>query len=93
MHPLFFIALPIVYIVLQWSALRRMQSGWLVAAWLPLYFLILSFAVMVIGIASNSAFAILALVAALPVATGYLLLLWLLHLLFGPHHARLGRSA
>ena len=47
----------------------------------------------VVLVVSSSVSPILALVAALPVATGYLLLLWLLHLLFGPHHARLGRSA
>lgn len=76
-----FLGLPVLYVTLQWLALRRMRAGWHMAAWLPIYFLALALAVMAIGIASNGTLAALALMLGLPAATAYLLILWPLHLI------------
>lgn len=83
MTALVFLGLPVLYVTLQWLALRRMRAGWHMAAWLPVYFLALALAVMAIGIASNGTLATLALLVGLPTATAYLLILWPLHLILG----------
>ena len=73
--------IPILYILLQWSALNRMRAGWRAAALFPVLLMGLALAATVVGIASNASLAPLALVLGLPLATVYLLVLLPLHLM------------
>lgn len=75
---------PILYIVLQWTALSRMRDGWHVAALMPAVFMLAALILMVFGLLANADIALLALMIGLPLATGYLLILWPLHLVLGP---------
>jgi hypothetical protein len=70
---------PVLYVALQWSALKRMRHGWRYAAFFPVFAMALALAVFVIGIATNANMAAMWLVLGLPVATAYLVLLLPLH--------------
>lgn len=70
---------PILYVALQWSALRRMRHGWRWAATLPAAAMLAALAIFVLGIATNADMAAIWLVLGLPVATAYLVLLLPLH--------------
>ena len=71
--------LPILYVVLQLSALRRMRDGWRWAAALPVMAMLAALAVFVVGIATNANLSAIWLVLGLPLATLYLVLLVPLH--------------
>lgn len=71
--------LPLLYVVLQWLALRRMREAWQVAAALPAVFMAAALAVFVIGILTGADLASLWLVLGMPAATAYLLLLFPIH--------------
>jgi hypothetical protein len=71
--------IPVLYVALQWSALKRMRYGWRWAASLPAAAMIAALAVFVVGIATNAETAAMWLVLGLPVATAYLVLLLPLH--------------
>ena len=71
--------LPVLYVALQWSALRRMRHGWRWAAAIPVMAMLAALAVFVVGIATNANMAAMWLVLGLPVATVYLSLLLPLH--------------
>ena len=75
---------PILYIVLQWTALSRMRNGWHVAALMPAVFMLAALLLMVVGLLANVDVALLALMIGLPLATAYLLVLWPLHMVLGP---------
>lgn len=77
------ILLPIVYILLQWIALRRMQAGWQTAALLPAALMALALFVMVLGLAAGADLAVAAVFLGLPAATLYLLILLPLHSALG----------
>jgi len=70
---------PVAYLMLQWSALRRMQDGWRMAATFPVIAMLAALAIFVIGILTNASMAALWLVLGLPAATVYLLCLLPLH--------------
>jgi membrane-anchored protein YejM (alkaline phosphatase superfamily) len=71
--------IPVLYVALQWAALRRMRHGWQVAAALPALFMAAALAVFVIGILTGASMAAMWLVLGLPAATVYLLILLPLH--------------
>ena len=71
--------LPLVYVALQWAALRRMRHGWQLAAIAPAAGMAAALAVLAVGIAIGADFAAVGLMLGLPLATGYLLVLLLLH--------------
>jgi hypothetical protein len=71
--------LPVLYVVLQASALRRMRDGWRWAAVMPAVAMGAALVIFVIGIATNASMAALWLMAGLPAATFYLLCLLPLH--------------
>jgi hypothetical protein len=73
------VSVPLLYVVLQLSALRRMRNGWRWAAVLPVAAMVGALAVFVIGIATNASMAVLGLVVGLPAATLYLMCLVPLH--------------
>jgi hypothetical protein len=81
MSPVIASSIPILYILLQWSALNRMRAGWRAAALFPVLLMTFALAATVVGIASNASLAPLALVLGLPVATLYLLVLLPLHMM------------
>jgi hypothetical protein len=70
---------PILYVALQWSALRRMRDGWRWAAAIPVVAMLAALAVFVVGIVTNASMAPMWLVLGLPLATIYLVLLLPLH--------------
>jgi hypothetical protein len=70
---------PVLYVALQWSALRRMRHGWRWAAAVPVMAMLAALAIFVVGIATNANMAAMWLVLGLPVATVYLVLLLPLH--------------
>jgi hypothetical protein len=70
---------PVVYVALQWSALKRMRHGWRYAAAFPVLAMSLALAIFVVGIVTNANMAAMWLVLGLPVATLYLVLLLPLH--------------
>ena len=74
---------PLLYIILQWTALYRMRDGWHVAALLPAFFMCAALLFMVIGLVTNVDLALIALMIGLPLATTYLLILWPLHMVLG----------
>jgi hypothetical protein len=76
---------PVLYVALQWSALRRMRHGWRWAAALPVIAMLAALAVFVVGIATNANMAAMWLVLGLPVATLYLVLLLPLHWMIARH--------
>lgn len=71
--------IPLLYVILQWSALTRMKDGWKWAAAVPAIAMGAALTVFVIGIATNAGMAAMWLVLGLPVATFYLLLLFPIH--------------
>lgn len=71
--------LPVLYVALQWSALRRMRDGWRLAAAVPVAAMLAALAVFVVGIVTNASMAEMWLVLGLPMATLYLVLLVPLH--------------
>jgi len=71
--------LPLSYVILQWLALQRMRRAWQVAAALPAVFMALALGVFIVGILTGADLAALLLVIGMPVATGYLVLLFPLH--------------
>ncbi|MEM1066596.1 MAG: hypothetical protein AAF771_02090 [Pseudomonadota bacterium] len=71
--------LPLLYLALQWLALRRMREAWQVAAVLPALFMGAALAIFVIGMMTGANLAALVLVLGMPLATLYLLLLVPLH--------------
>jgi hypothetical protein len=71
--------LPVLYVALQWSALKRMRHGWRWAAALPVVAMAAALAVFVVGIATNASMTAIWLMLGLPVATLYLVLLLPLH--------------
>ena len=75
----FLLMLPVLYVVLQLSALRRMRDGWRWAAVMPAIVMGAALGIFVIGIATNANMAALWLMAGLPAATVYLLCLLPLH--------------
>lgn len=81
MDPALFVlvCVPVLYVALQLSALRRMRNGWRWAAILPVFAMGGALTVFVIGIATNTSMAALGLVIGLPAATLYLLCLVPLH--------------
>jgi hypothetical protein len=70
---------PVLYVALQWSALRRMRNGWRWAAAIPVAAMLAALAVFAVGIATNANMTAIWLVLGLPVATLYLVLLLPLH--------------
>jgi hypothetical protein len=70
---------PVLYVALQWSALRRMRNGWRLAAAIPVAAMLAALAVFAVGIAVNANMAAIWLVLGLPLATLYLVLLLPLH--------------
>jgi hypothetical protein len=82
---LLLVLLPLVYLSLQVSALRRMREGWRMAAALPVLLMGLALAVFVIGIVTNASTSSIWLVLGLPVATVYLLLLHPVHWFVARH--------
>jgi hypothetical protein len=70
---------PVLYVALQWSALRRMRNGWRWAAAIPVAAMLAALAVFAVGIATNANMAAIWLVLGLPLATLYLVLLLPLH--------------
>jgi hypothetical protein len=70
---------PVLYVALQWSALKRMRHGWRMAATLPVVAMLAALAVFVVGIVTNASMAAMWLVLGLPAATLYLVLLLPLH--------------
>ena len=70
---------PVLYVALQWSALKRMRHAWRWAAALPVIAMLAALAVFVVGIVTNANMAAMWLVLGLPVATIYLVLLLPLH--------------
>ncbi|MEO0692933.1 MAG: hypothetical protein AAFY90_08690 [Pseudomonadota bacterium] len=68
--------LPMLYVILQWWALRRMREAWQVAAAVPAVFMAGGLAAFVIGILTGADLAALWLVIGMPLATAYLLLLF-----------------
>lgn len=72
--------LPLIYVILQWAALARMEGRWQTAALMPAMFMAAALAAMAFGIAARIDAAALALMLGLPLATLYLLVLWPLHL-------------
>ena len=70
---------PVLYVALQWSALKRMRHAWRWAAALPVIAMLAALAVFVVGIVTNANMAAMWLVLGLPVATVYLVLLLPLH--------------
>ena len=75
----FLILVPVLYVALQWSALKRMRHGWRWAATIPAAAMVAALAIFVVGIATNADMAAIWLVLGLPVATAYLVLLLPLH--------------
>lgn len=73
------LTLPVLYVVLQWAALRRMERRWRTAAMLPGVCMAAALMLFVIGMVTNAGFAPIALVLGLPAATLYLLLLVPIH--------------
>ena len=71
--------IPVVYIALQWSALKRMRNGWRLAATFPVIAMLAALALFVIGMFTNASLATMWLVLGLPVATVYLVCLLPLH--------------
>jgi hypothetical protein len=69
----------VLYVALQWSALKRMRHGWRWAAALPVVAMAAALAVFVVGIATNASMTAIWLMLGLPVATLYLVLLLPLH--------------
>lgn len=80
MTAILILALPLLYVTLQWAALARMQGRWRKAALLPVIFMAAALALMAVGIAARTDLAAAALMVGLPVATAYLVVLWPLHL-------------
>lgn len=78
--------IPFLYVVLQWSALRRMRDGWRTAAVIPGVLMGASLAIFAVGIATNASMATIWLVLGLPISTLYLLLLLPLHWMMSRHH-------
>ena len=70
---------PVLYVALQWSALRRMRNGWRWAAAIPVAAMLAALAVFAVGIATNANMTAIWLVLGLPLATLYLVLLLPLH--------------
>ncbi len=75
--------IPVVYVILQWSALRRMNHGWRLAAIMPALAMAAALAIFVIGIATNAGMAAMWLVLGLPLATLYLIVLFPIHWIVG----------
>jgi hypothetical protein len=73
------ILVPVLYVALQWSALKRMRDGWRWAATIPAAAMMAALAIFVVGIATNADMAAIWLVLGLPLATAYLILLLPLH--------------
>ena len=73
------ILVPVLYVALQWSALKRMRDGWRWAATIPAAAMMAALAIFVVGIATNADMAAIWLVLGLPLATAYLVLLLPLH--------------
>jgi hypothetical protein len=73
---------PVLYVALQWSALKRMRHGWRYAAAFPVIAMFLALAIFVVGIVTNANMAAIWLVLGLPLATVYLVLLLPLHWMF-----------
>ena len=73
------LAIPVIYLALQWSALRRMRDGWRLAATFPVIAMLFALFLFVLGILTNASMAAMWLVLGLPVATLYLLCLLPLH--------------
>lgn len=87
-----FMAVPVVYVLLQWLALRRMQEGWKVAALVPAIATLAAFAIFVISMVANASMGAMWFVLALPLAAIYLAVLIPLHwLLDRPRRAPKGR--
>ncbi len=76
---------PVVYIGLQWSALRRMRNGWRLAATFPVIAMLAALALFVIGMFTNASLATVWLVLGLPLATLYLVCLLPLHWFVSRH--------
>lgn len=74
---------PVAYLLLQWSALKRMQDGWRIAAAFPVLAMLAALVVFVIGILTNASMAAMWLVLGLPLATVYLLFLHPLYWIAG----------
>ncbi len=77
--------IPVIYVILQWSALRRMRDGWRMAAALPGILMGACLLILIFGIAMNANMAAIWFVLGLPVATVYLLLLLPLHWMMSRH--------
>ena len=73
------LATPVLYVILQAVALRRMDDGWRAAALFPGLLMGAALLVFVVGIVTNASMAAMWLVLGLPVATLYLALLLPLH--------------
>jgi hypothetical protein len=69
----------VIYLALQWSALRRMRDGWRVAATFPVIAMLFALFLFVLGILTNASMAAMWLVLGLPLATLYLLCLLPIH--------------
>ena len=69
------IALPMLYIVLQYAALTRMREGWQLAALMPVGLISLSLILMILGMISGVDVAVAAVILGLPLATVYLMVL------------------
>ena len=67
--------IPVLYVALQWLALRQMQNQWHMAAFAPVLAMAAALSLFIIGIALNSSGATIWLVLGLPAATAYLLFL------------------
>ncbi|MEM6824678.1 MAG: hypothetical protein AAF566_06175 [Pseudomonadota bacterium] len=77
------LAVPLLYVVLQWTALHRMRDGWHVAALLPAVFMCAALLFMVVGLVTSIDLALVGLMIGLPLATTYLMILWPLHMMLG----------
>ena len=69
------IILPMLYIALQYAALKRMRAGWQVAALLPVALISLSLLVLILGLIAGVDMAMAAVLLGLPAATLYLMVL------------------
>lgn len=69
------IAVPVLYIALQYAALSRMREGWQVAALFPVGLISLSLLVMILGLIAGIDVAMAAVIFGLPAATLYLMVL------------------
>jgi hypothetical protein len=77
----FFAAMPLLLlggVAAQWLALRRLEGGWKLAAWVPVATMGAAFTVAAIGVMAGSNLAPIWVVFALPMCLLWLAGLWLL---------------